>query len=395
MSPRSCQLLHILAGVSLVVAAACSGDVNTTQPAREDREPAVERYLGDLAPVMAGRVLSPAERERISAARAEGLDDAEIAREIVTGWSQEPYLERAAADLIQTTLAISGRSAEIDYELPANLVRRVVQNDQPWSTILTADTCVDGALEDIPCDSGAPYSAGLLTTRAYLASRASRFNLTRASTLMHAFACRGYPMEQQLEPPVERERLVVMFQADTPEEQEDPAAADAFGNGFNCYSCHAQFGPHSQLFVRFDESGLYRASATGLQDPEGELGRALGGLYASHFSDPAEAASESSQMFGQPVANLAEAAEILTQNERFLACSGDHVIRYGLGLDERTRVPEILTEEIARSLGTDATFRDLVVEVLSHPRVIESATAPAADPSAPDPEAEPESEQSE
>src|SRR5690606_27769046 len=124
----------------------------------------------------------------------------------------------------------------------------------------------------------------------------------------NTFACQHYPLPDTLEPRVDRERLITMFRANTPDEQEDPSAADAFGNGFACYGCHGQFSSHAQFFVRFDQEGMWREEATGIQDPEGELGRATDGLFASHFTDLEESKSPRSQMFGQPAEDLAEGA---------------------------------------------------------------------------------------
>src|SRR4029453_12898428 len=103
-----------------------------------------------------------------------------------------------------------------------------------------------------------------------------------------------------------------MFQATAPEEQVDERAKNGFGNGFGCYTCHGQFSLHAQLFVKFDGSGLYRATANGLQDPApgAELGRsATPGIMASHFKDPERASLEGIELFGTPVKNLGEATK--------------------------------------------------------------------------------------
>ena len=81
---------------------------------------------------------------------------------------------------------------------------------------------------------------------------------------MRAFACRTYPMERDLQPPLEADLLIPMFRAETPEEQTVAEATNGFGNGFGCYSCHSQFGAHAQLFVKFDTSGVWHADADGL-----------------------------------------------------------------------------------------------------------------------------------
>jgi hypothetical protein len=357
---------------ALAAAAGCAG----SEPLLADAVK-VERariYLGSLAPVLVSRPLTADEVAAIEASVDEHGDAQPAIDAIVTGWTAEPALAEAARELVQTRLAVSGSRDGIDFELPGNLAAKTVVDDLPWSTLLTADYCVGADLQPIECDSGAPYVAGLLTTRAYLAGRASRFNLTRASTMMNTFACHHYPMPESFEPKVPRERLRAMFRADTPEEQEDPTAADAFGNGFACYACHGQFAPHAQLFVQFDESGVFRADATGLQDPAGELGRSTGGLFASHFEDPDEARSPAAQMLGQPVATLVEAGQVLAQSPEFTRCMARNVLEYGIGLEPGTDVDPALLDDLGATLGapTQARFADFVIAVFTHPRVVDA-----------------------
>ena len=124
----------------------------------------------------------------------------------------------------------------IDFGLPGNLAAYLVKNDRPWSEIITASDCYDAAGKAIKCDSGAPYGAGVLTTRAILLSRSGRFNLTRASTITRTFACKTYPIDpEELQPRVDKTWLIDMFQANNPEEQTVEEARNGFGNGFGCY----------------------------------------------------------------------------------------------------------------------------------------------------------------
>ena len=214
-----------------------------------------ETYLGLLVQPLVGRVLSAAEREQIVARGGAAVTT------LVTAWATEPGFAEAARRLVQQKLSVSGNKDGIDFELPGHLAAYVVRHDLPWSTLITADHCVSAAGERIACDTGAPYTAGVLTTRAFLTSRASRFNLTRSSALMRAFACRKYPLEDTLQPRLDRLSLIPMFQAQTAEEQTDPRAQSGFGNGFGCYTCHGQFSAHAQLFVKFDEQGRWHADA--------------------------------------------------------------------------------------------------------------------------------------
>ncbi len=333
--------------------------------------PQATTYLARLAPMLAGRVLNDEELGRIA------QDPTAAVRTIVGAWTRAPYFKHAARDLIAQKLLVSGESGGIDFDLPGNLAEYIVANDLPYATILTADYCVDGSGSKRACDTGAPFAAGVLGTRAYLASRAGRFNLTRSSTMMLAFACSRYPMDTAMQPRVERTQLISMFQAETLDDQADDRARSGFGNGEQCYTCHGQFAAHAQVFVRFDETGLWQANATGQQDtgPEAELGRAADGLYTSHFVDPTRAASEQSQMMGVEVSNLAAAAKVLASSPQFVSCGARNLVEYVLAVDGNTRVDEDALHaitEAARAVATDPTLATIAVETFSNSRIVRS-----------------------
>ncbi|MCA9583320.1 MAG: hypothetical protein KC416_16080, partial [Myxococcales bacterium] len=254
-------------------------------------------------------------------------------------------------------------------------VAHVVLDDLPWAEILTSDTCYTADNEPRACDTGAPYTAGVLTTRAFMVSRVGRFNLTRASTLMGVFACRKYPMEDDLQPRIDRARLIEMFRADNAEEQAEERAKAGFGNGAECYTCHGQFSLHAQPFVRFDKEGVWHQDATGLQSEAetAQLGESDNGLFTSHLEDPAEAASERTQFFGKEVENLVGVATELSASDAFGRCSVENVLGYVFNLDEGVSVAPEVTEDAlqrARNRHYDFTFADLMVSTLSHPSVV-------------------------
>jgi hypothetical protein len=355
-----------------------NGDVGTPPPGTDPADELVqvspeqtEVYLGKLAPSLVQRVLTPAERAQISTEGGAAI------RPILAAWLQEPGFIKSARRFIELGLQVSGQKNDVNFDLPGNIVEYVVSNARPWSEILTSETCYDAALQPIACDTGAPYTAGVLTTRAFMISRASRFNLTRSSALLRNFACQVYPQEETLQPRIDRGRLIPMFQADTAEEQTDERAKSGFGNGLGCYSCHGQFSLHSQLYVKFDHIGLYVPNATGLQDPEGELGRSVNGLMASHLQNPAEAASEQSNMFGQTVMNLKDAARVVASQSTFAPCAARRFLDFTLGVpsgsidyDER-----IFEEVVIATQATDPTLQAILLSLFTHPVVIESVTS--------------------
>lgn len=329
---------------------------------------ATETYLGKLAPPVVGRVLNQGERASILAKGGTAIEP------IVAAWLAEPGFAKAARRFVELGLQVSGQKSGVDFDLPGNLVEYVVSNSRPWSEVLTAQTCYDASLAPIPCDTGAPYTAGVLTTRAYLISRASRFNLTRSSALMKNFACQIYPQAPELQPPIDKPRLIPMFQAATPEEQTEEKAKSGFGNGHGCYSCHSQFSLHAQLYVKFNSHGQWIATADGHQDngPAAELGRSVDGLMASHLKDPTEAASERSDMFGKSVENLKEAAAVVATQATFAPCAAQRFLDFALGVNGAIEYDPRIFEEVVLGAPADPTLQQIVQELLTHPVVIGS-----------------------
>lgn len=341
----------------------------------------VRFYLGMLAPALAGRSLSYDENARIQADGEASLIP------LIDAWTLSPGFADSMRDMVQNELQASGEHDGIDFELPGNLVAQVVADGLPWSTILTADYCVGTAGTMIECDTGAPFEAGVLATRAYLIPNKGRFNLTRALRMLEVFACRGYPMEPDIQIPLEKDVFIPMFQAQTAEEQTEEEALGGFGNGAGCFTCHSQFGAHAQFFVKFDADGLWQGDATGLQ-AEGlqdngqpyELGTSYNGLNASHFGDPAAAASEHSQMFGETVANLREAAEVMANHPLFYSCASKNLIGHAFGRESGTsdEIDQGLVTVLADDLlavSHDPTIRDIALVVFTNEEVIRAAVA--------------------
>ncbi len=324
-------------------------------------------YLRTISQMLVARPLSFEEVQEVERAGHEAI------RPILESWVGEPAFAESAKYMMQQKLKASGDRDGIDFEAPGRIVEHTVANRLPFSTIITADYCIgpDGSQTD--CDSGAPYNAGVMTTRAFLAGNASRFNLGRASRMMKVFACRAYPMEDTLQPRLPKEDLIPMFRAMSPDEQTVEEAKDAFGNGSACYTCHGQFSAHSQFYVKFDEEGRYVADATGLQDPEGELGRSVNGLMTSHMDDPLEAAFEGSKMFGRDADNLREAAAIMSESNVFVPCMVRNVLEYTFGMTDSaaTDIDRRLLNAVASRTGEDPTLDKIVVETFTDARVVE------------------------
>jgi hypothetical protein len=163
------------------------------------------------------------------------------------------------------------------------------------------------------------------------------------------------------------------------------AGAITFGNGNNCYSCHSQFGHHTQFFVKFNLNGLYVASATGVQNPGATDGFSQNGLATSHLRDAARAGQEQSQILGRPAANLRDAALAITQSPRFLPCAAKNLMKHYLRLSDQNleTVKGDLYQRIAldaRALQSEPSLSHLLISVIAHPAVFDSFRNSGAQP---------------
>ncbi|HEX2870818.1 MAG TPA: hypothetical protein VHP33_06165, partial [Polyangiaceae bacterium] len=302
---------------------------NETLPVDDTFEPTVQQtldYMRYLGPSLIGRVLSDEEETQLAA----GVT---AVKPIIEAWVKDDGFVEAVKSMLEIRLGSNGKRGNADFNLPGYIVRHVVKNNLPWSKVVTSDTCYDAADQAIPCDTGAPYTAGVLTTRGFLAGNEGRFNLGRARAMLLTFMCRDYPAEPELQPYVDKPRLKLMFRASNADEQMVAEVAGGFGNGLACFSCHGQFSNHSQPFVKFDKAGTWIADADGSQSMTGQLGESDRGLMASHFATTTEAASEKAQWFAAEIDNLAGGAAVMAKNPRFHECAVQQLVDLGVGLD--------------------------------------------------------------
>lgn len=320
-------------------------------------------YMRYLSSMLVHRSLTSAEVTRL---QSEGR--VAIAP-IVEAWTREENFSQSVRIYVENLLQVSGTSNGINYSLPGNLGLDIARRNRPYGDLLTASQCVNASGQVIACDTNAPFTAGVLTTRAFMVRYAGAYNISRAGKMTYKFLCMEYPFPQNEEPPLAQQDLIPQFST--------TAGAITFGNGNNCYSCHSQFGHHAQLMVKFDASGFYQANASGLQNPNAGDGASFNGLMTSHMINPARAANERSQMLGRPAANLAEAARAIVDSRRFLPCATKNLMKHYLKLkdqDVTTIRPELLEEitKIARDRNPQPSFSDLMVSIVSHPKVFDS-----------------------
>jgi hypothetical protein len=331
-------------------------------------------YMRYLGPSLIGRVLSDAEEARLAA------EGASAVKRTIDTWVLEPGFVEAVRSMLEVRLGTNGKRGEVDFNLAGYIVRHVVKHNEPWSRVVTSTTCYSEQDQPIPCDTGAPYTAGVLTTRGFLAGNEGRFNLGRARAMLLTFMCRDYPHEDTLQPYVEKARLKLMFRAENAADQKVAEVAGGFGNGLACFSCHGQFSNHAQPFVKFDNQGVWIEAATGLQSQTGQLGESDNELMASHFEKPEEAAFEGAQWFGVEIKDLAEGATAMTRSPRFHECAVQQLLDLGVGLDLgfNTGIKGLFVQQgflasIAKpvtDVSPDPTIQQLAVAAYSDVRVM-------------------------
>jgi hypothetical protein len=348
-----------------------------TLPVDDSFKPTAQQtldYMRYIGPSLIGRVLSDEEEAKLAAGSARAIEP------IIETWVKDDGFVEAVKSMLEIRLGSNGKRGSVDFNLPGYIVRHVVKNNLPWSNVVTSQSCYDAADQAIPCDTGAPYTAGVLTTRGFLAGNEGRFNLGRARAMLLTFMCRDYPIDPELQPYIEKPRLKLMFRASNAEEQMVAEVAGGFGNGLACFTCHGQFSNHAQPFVKFDRSGTWINDADGSQSKTGQLGESDRTLMASHFENAAEAASEKAQWFGAEIDNLASGAAVMGESPRFQECAVQQLIDMGVGLDlgfdtkvKGLAVLNSFLTDIASSVtktSPDPTIQELAIATYSDMRVV-------------------------
>ena len=328
-------------------------------------------YLSIFSSQIVHRPLTAAE---VTQVRNSG---AAVFQQILDKWFLEAEFLNSSQIYIENLLRTSGVTATADYNLPGYLGRDVARKNRPYSDLITANSCVNSAGQNISCDTAAPFVAGVLTTKAYLTTAKGAYNISRAGKLMDKFLCTTYPLADVEEPKLRQEELIGQFATQN--------GTITFGNGNNCYSCHSQFGLHAQFFVKFDLNGNYIPNATGIQNTLATDGFSNNGLATSHLKDPARSGLENSHILGKNAANLADAATIIVQSSRFLPCAVKSMMQYYMRLTSQNieTIKPDLYSEIARQAKLKQaapSISHLLSSIITDPSVYNSFKKSGARP---------------
>lgn len=308
----------------------------------------------------------PLTTQEISLIRTQGVQSFET---ITREWFNDPRFIDSAQFYVENLIRTSGQTNTVNMDIPGYLGRDIARRQRPYADLVTAPTCVNREGQTMACDSGAPFSAGVLTTKAYLVTKVGPYNIARAGKMVSQFLCTTYPLPETDEPRIALTDLIPQFATVN--------GAITFGNGNNCYSCHSQFGHHAQLFVKFDLSGNYQASATGVQNPAATDGFSTNNTFTSHYRNAQRAAQESSQFLGQPAANLSAAGRVLAGNRRFLPCAVKNLMTHYMRLQPSvvtTIKPDLYMQiaDRAKTYNMNPSFSHLLTAIIANQAVFDS-----------------------
>src|SRR5690606_7812651 len=130
-----------------------------TTPAWAQSRAAEISFLAQFSSQIAHRPLNATEISQINAQGSAAYPA------IVRTWFREPQFIESAQVYVDNRLRTSGTTATVDMNLPGNLGRDIARRERPYADLVTANTCVNAAGQNMSCDSNAPFSAGVLTTK--------------------------------------------------------------------------------------------------------------------------------------------------------------------------------------------------------------------------------------
>jgi hypothetical protein len=273
---------------------------------------------------------------------------------------------------------------------PLRLIERVVTDDLPLTTLVTADWTVldatgaslwrghgydpSGAdVQQVPHTDGRP-AAGLLTTNGLWvrhASMGANYNRGRANAVSRALLCvdhldRDVPIDGSIDL------------------ADDDAVADAVDTNPACVSCHQSLDPLAAtlwpIFPQVDVGAVGLAYLSGCAGPLGDL------CYPARLWRPELSGAwrllrlRPPGLSGQPVDDLGALGAAIAADPRFATCAADRFWSYltQTPLDE---VPfEVSAQLTTTFLDAGLSARALAAAVVTHPRFLaRAAVDPAVD----------------
>jgi hypothetical protein len=403
-------------GWLLAGALACRGDVDPADPATpRDTDPPGPAATTPLDPAaglarasMALRGVRPTPDELRAV-----VADPTLTAGYIDAWLRDPRFAATVQDLYADVLFVRSPDATLPQlgphlrtprkqlqdavaNEPLRLIERVVTDDLPFTTVVTADWTVldatgaslwrghgydpEGAdVQQVPHTDGRP-AAGLLTTNGLWvrhASMGANYNRGRANAVSRALLCvdhldRDVPIDGSVDL------------------TDDDAVADAVDTNPACVSCHQSLDPIAStlwpIFPQIDVGAVGLAYLSGCVGPLGDL------CYPARLWTPELTGAwrllrtRPPGLSGQPVDDLGGLGAAIAADPRFATCAADRFWSYltQTPLDE---VPfEVSAELTTTFLDAGLSARALAQAVVTHPRFLaRAAERPEIDADLPGP----------
>ncbi len=206
--------------------------------------------------------------------------------------TQNPDLVPQLKAFYSSIFLMAGTVNGIDYDAPVNLATYLVVNERPVTEILSAEYCVDGAMNQATCVDGAPdgQRAGVIGQKGFLAKfgQADTVNMRRVSVVHQLFACGIYPDGKDTNPSLVRTNVAQTLWPPNPDLNnvpdpslvpyaDDPASPPRLAkkyqtklpgdSGAECSMCHSSLNARRPVFTPYDVDGVYDATRTIANNP--------------------------------------------------------------------------------------------------------------------------------
>lgn len=277
-------------------------------------------------------------------------------RGVITEYLSSDAFRSGQLSYYRNWFEMAGTTNGINFDEPANLATYLAVNDMDFRGVLTADYCIDGSLNRVPCSAfqsaaDVPLqAAGVLTTRAFLSKWVGPFNFKRVDHALRAFACRTYPDERDTGlTEAEISNSVKTFASTTA----TPA----------CYACHRTMNPRAALFYSFDRNGFYNPNPRARDGTLTDVGA------VSTRADLLTAGAQP-RYHGAAVTSVRQYAERFANTQSFRDCLAQRLINQMLGRPSSGAIPAEL-QDIRDDVAADGyRIKAILFRIATHPAFI-------------------------
>lgn len=326
-------------------------------------------------------IISTAQYQRAAASASILLTNIRATPERLAMISDQPTYESFLNELLDSSEFIN--SAMVSYHKslfdlgsleadssdnePAYLGAYIVEQNRPYSEILTANYCVERRnesndfirVDDCNMDSNRPpVQAGVLSVPALLKKDAGAQNIRRAARTSSRFLCIDYPDGQD--------------QGRSASEISPRYGGTMFGyeeqfmDGKPCSSCHSTLTDRSMVFRFFDDDGVFQSSRSILDVEEGFLYDPITG------EEGAQGETHRLPAFykGQQIDSLADLGQEISKDSRFSRCATQGFYNWIFAKERLSEVPSSNLTFFSNVFEeNNKNVKKLIFSILSHKKV--------------------------